>query len=89
MSDILNIPLMMLKPIMINAEIDVLKQKFIERQIKGASFVMSTFKVVEQISRIQTFGEMVYFVMEGNDMTEDEAKTYISGLFFEKTLMYN
>lgn len=90
MNAILNLPLNTLKPIILEEELKALNKIFEQSGSKsGGIFVLSITKLMEQIYKIQSFQEMIYFVMEGSDMTQEEAKQYISGLLFERTVMYN
>lgn len=90
MNTILNLPLNTLKPIILEEELKALKKKFEQSGPKsGGIFVLSITKLMNQIYKIQSFQEMIYFVMEGSDMTQEEAKQYISGLLFERTVIYN
>jgi hypothetical protein len=89
MDHILNIPLDMLKPIILEQEVVVLKQLAKDNDVSYPTFCVSVNKIMTRIYKMKTFEEMVYFVMEGNDMTQEEAKIYINGCLFEKTGMYN
>jgi len=90
MNAILNLPLNTLKPIILEEELKALNKIFEQSGSKsGGIFVLSITKLMEQIYKIQSFQEMIYFVMEGTDFTQEEAKQYISGLLFERTVMYN
>jgi len=89
MDHILNIPLDMLKPIILEQEVVVLKQLAKDNDVSYPTFCVNVNKIMTRIYKMKTFEEMVYFVMEGNDMTQEEAKIYINGCLFEKTGMYN
>jgi hypothetical protein len=85
----LNIPLDMLKPIILEQEVIALKESQKGDKVSYPTFCVSVSKIMTQIYKMKTFEEMIYFVMKGNDMTQEEAKIYINGCLFEKTGMYN
>ncbi len=90
MNNIINLPLDMLKPIIMESELKSLSSK-IDKQdpYSIGPYVMSITKLMQQVYSIESIEEMIYFVMEGSDFTEEEAKRYISDILFEQTIMYN
>lgn len=90
MSRLLNIPLDILKPIILEQELKVFSEECKKSSIMSLSTIVRfTNDLIQQVYKIQTFEELEFFVMEGNDMTREEAKTYISGILFEQEFMYN
>ena len=90
MTNIINLPLNMIKPLVLEQELKVISKRFDKSNpIMVGPFILTVNNLMKQIYSIKSFEEMVYFVQEGGDITQEEAKQYISGLLFEQTYMYN
>jgi hypothetical protein len=90
MTNIINLPLNIIKPLILQEELKVISKKFDKSNpIMVGPFVLTVNKIMKQVYAIKSFEEMVYFIQEGGDLTQEEAKRYISDLLFEQTHMYN
>ena len=87
--DILNIPLEMVKPAILNQELKAMNKSFNEETMSLGDYCRRVNSVVNQVYAMSSFSELIYFKMEGTDFTEEESQSYISNLYFEQSFQFN
>lgn len=78
-----------MKPILLHSEMKPLHEHFKGETMSVKQFCRASNKLMVNITNMKTMGEMVYFVMENTDFTQEEAMTYINNLYFDETFQYN
>ena len=78
-----------IKPIILGEELASIHKGFDENNMSLESFCKRINEIIIKVDRMSSFSELIYFIMEGTDFSEEESQNYISNLYFESTNQFN